>query len=149
MGDTLTKWVAVRCAPAQAYALFTSGIGRWWPLKSHSVFEDDATQCVLEARAGGRVYECSRLGGEALWGTVLLCEPGRRLSFSWHPGRPPNTAQEVSLIFHASEGGTRVELNHSGWEFLGARAAETRRHYETGWDDVLGSCYAACANHAP
>lgn len=148
MGDALTRWVAVRCPPAQAFQLFTAGLGRWWPLASISVFEADASHCVLEGRAGGRVYEVSRTGGEALWGTVLLYEPPRRLTFSWHPGRPPTSAQEVSLIFHPSEGGTRVELNHHGWEFLGPRALETRRRYEGTWDELLGRCFADCANHS-
>lgn len=149
MSDALTKWVTVRCAPPQAFQLFTTGFSRWWPLASQSVFEDDALHCLFEARAGGRVYEVSRQGGEALWGSVLLCEPPRRLAFTWHPGRPPMTAQEVTLHFHPSEGGTRLELNHLGWEYLGARAAEARHRYDTGWDDVLGRCFAACANHAP
>lgn len=143
----LTKSVAVACAPAEAFSLFTHGMTSWWPLKNHSVFADDSLACVCEAQAGGRIYERSRGGAEALWGTVLLIEPVRRLIATWHPGRPPQTAQELRVTFVASEGGTRVELEHLAWEHLGARAEETRKTYECGWDEVLTACFGACANH--
>jgi uncharacterized protein YndB with AHSA1/START domain len=147
----LTKSVAVACAPAEAFQLFTAGISSWWPLATHSVFAHEALSCVFEPHVGGRVYERSASGGQAWWGTVFLIEPGRRLFLTWHPGRPPLTAQELRLHFVASEGGTRVELEHLGWEALGERAQETRKHYDTGWDEVLVSCFAACANrrHRP
>lgn len=142
----LTKSVAVSCTPAEAYQVFTAGIAAWWPMKSHSVFGDDALTCFFEPWAAGRIYERSANGGDALWGTVLLAEPGRRVAFTWHPGRLPATAQEVRVHFVSSEGGTRVELEHVGWEALGERAADVRKTYETGWDEVLVACFGGCAN---
>ncbi len=142
----LHKHVVVRATPATAYQVFTAGIATWWPLKSQSVFGDEAVTCVFEARAGGRVYELARDGAEALWGTVLVSAPGRRLSFTWHPGRAPGSAQEVSVRFLATEGGTRVELEHQGWAALGEKAAETRHGYDTGWDDVFVARFGGAAN---
>lgn len=142
----LSKSVAVACTPAEAFQLFTAGISSWWPLKNHSVFAEDALGCIFEPWAGGRILERSVHGGEALWGQVLLSEPGRRVVFTWHPGRPPSSAQEVRVHFVASQGGTRVELEHLGWEALGERADDTRRTYETGWDEVLVACFGGCAN---
>jgi hypothetical protein len=40
--------------------------------------------------------------------------------------------------------GSRVELEHRGWERLGEAAAEAREGYDTGWDTVLG-LYASAA----
>ncbi|MEW5742571.1 MAG: SRPBCC domain-containing protein [Myxococcota bacterium] len=146
----VTKSVAVSCGPFEAWTHFTAGLAGWWPLDKQSVFGAEAESCVFEARAGGRIFERSVAGGEALWGAVLLVEPGRRVAFAWHPGRPPHTAQEVRVHFVASEGGTRVELEHVGWESLGERAEETRKAYETGWDITL-QAFAACVHkkHRP
>jgi len=146
--DPVVKSITVHCAPATAFNVFTSGMGLWWPLKSHSVFGEEALTCECEPRAGGRVYEKTRGGGEALWGTVMLADPGRRLMMTWHPGRPPTTAQMLSLTFLGTSGGTRIDLEHSGWDALGNRAKETRAPYVTGWDEVLGRCFADCANRA-
>jgi hypothetical protein len=35
------------------------------------------------------------------------------------------------------DGGTRVDLEHRGWEKLGERAAEARQGYSQGWESVL------------
>jgi len=144
--ESIARSITVRCAPATAWALFTSGLGTWWPLHAHSVFGADALTCECEPHAGGRVFERARGGGEALWGTVLLADPCRRLLMTWHPGRPPSTAQTLSLSFLATVGGTRVDLEHAGWEVLGPRAAEARHPYLAGWDEVLGVCFAEAAN---
>jgi hypothetical protein len=35
--------------------------------------------------------------------------------------------------------GTRVELEHRGWERMGERGEEARGHYDDGWATVLGA----------
>jgi hypothetical protein len=47
-------------------------------------------------------------------------------------------ATELEVRFAAEGGGTRVELEHRGWEIYAAEAAETQKSYDTGWDEVLG-----------
>jgi hypothetical protein len=64
--------------------------------------------------------------------------------FSWHPGREAATAQEVELRFVGTSSGTRIELEHRGWEVLGDRAEEMRGGYVTGWVPVLESYVARC-----
>lgn len=134
------KSVTVRRGLEEAFALFTDGIAAWWPLATHSIFEERAKTAFLEGRAGGRLYETSVDGEEGLWGTVLVWEPPRRIVYSWHPGRGEETAQEVEILFTPGDDGTRVEVDHRGWE----RAPEKRTGYDTGWDLVLGR-YAAAA----
>jgi uncharacterized protein YndB with AHSA1/START domain len=143
--DALIKWVTLRCPAPLAFQLFTVQLSRWWPMGGHSVFEEPNAVCVIETEAGGRIYEVSRDGGQALWGRVVICEPGRRLCFTWHPGRTPTTAQYVTVIFHPSEGGTRLELRHEAWAALGPNAELVKRQYATGWEEIL-TRYASLAN---
>jgi uncharacterized protein YndB with AHSA1/START domain len=132
------KSITVPWKPDVAFRRFTDGIAEWWPLSTHSVSESAESTCAFEGEMGGRIYETGPDGAEHLWGTVTAWEPPRRLAFTWHPGRPEDTRQEVEVAFHAAGEGTRVELVHTGWEHLGNAAAETRAGYERGWDFVLG-----------
>ena len=140
------KAVRVRGSVEGAFRLFTDGIGKWWPLASHSISEADAVTCVVEGRLGGRGFERDRAGREHLWGTVTAWEPPGRVAFTWHLGRPVDTAQGIEVRFSDVGGGmTMVELTHSGWEKLGERAKTVRENYNKGWEFVFGECFAKAA----
>ena len=128
------KAVTVPRTVEDAFGLFTDGIDTWWPLATHSIFAKKASKAVLEGRVGGRLYEISADGEEGLWGTVRVWEPPRRIVYSWHPGRSEETAQEVDVTFEPADAGTRVAIEHRGWE----KAPERRAGYDEGWDIVLG-----------
>jgi len=132
------KSIQVKLSIDAAFRLFTEGITRWWPLKTHSVGEDEALSCTFEGHPGGRIYETLKDGKQWEWGRVLDWDPPASVSFSWYPGRADDTGQKVDVTFKTVPGGTRVELVHSGWETLGERAREYREGYVTGWDYVLG-----------
>ncbi|MEJ2601165.1 MAG: SRPBCC domain-containing protein [Anaerolineales bacterium] len=132
------KVVSISLPVEAAFKLFTEEMASWWPLKSHSVGDEHTDTCVFEGHAGGRIYEIQDDGTQADWGRVLAWEPPRRVIFSWYPGRKEDTAQKVEVTFAAEEGGTRVQLVHTGWELLGERATELREGYVSGWDFVLG-----------
>jgi uncharacterized protein YndB with AHSA1/START domain len=134
----LRKSIVVGCTVEQAFRVFTEQMGDWWPFDGHSLFDDKAEAIVFEPRTGGRVYERSQGGEEGLWGTLLEWNPPHGFSMTWHPGRGEETAQELGLRFSAEDGGTRVDLVHTGWERLGDRMAEICGHYNEGWDFVLG-----------
>jgi len=100
----------------------------------------------MEGRVGGRLFERDRAGKEHVWGIVTAWEPPRRLVFTWHPGRSPDSAQDVELRFSDAGGGmTLVELTHTGWERLGEKAAEARGRYDKGWEFVLVECFGEAA----
>jgi Activator of Hsp90 ATPase homolog 1-like protein len=128
---TINKTVAVQVPVEQAFETFTRQIGSWWPRGSHSLF-DDRKEIVFEERAGGRVYEVSADGEEGDWADVLAWEPPDRFVLRWrvNPKRGPT---EVEVRFTPENGGTRVDLEHRGWD-----DAEGRANYDTGWDKVLG-----------
>lgn len=139
--DILTpvrKSITVSWRPDAAFRRFTEGIAGWWPLATHSVSESADAACAIEGGIGGRIYETGADGAEHLWGTVTAWDPPRRLAFTWHPGRPADTGQEVEVTFRPEGDGTRVDLVHSGWERLGEKAAAMRADYDGGWDFVLG-----------
>jgi uncharacterized protein YndB with AHSA1/START domain len=102
--------VTVARPAAEAFDLFTAGIDRWWPRSAYSISEARTARCVLECFAGGAVYEVRDDGARFAWGQVLAFERPRRLLLSWHPGRPPEQAQEVEVRFHEEGEGTRVSL---------------------------------------
>lgn len=136
------KSIRVPLPPEQAFRRFTENMGDWWPLARYSVGLEEARGVVFEGRTGGRIYEVQTDGTEADWGRVTVWEPSRRVAFTWHPGRPESTRQEVAVTFRPEADGTRVELVHSGWERLPEKPLETREQYRGGWDFVLGR-YAA------
>ena len=116
----------VRCDADEAFAAFTDRMGAWWPLPTHGVFGARAGGVAFD---GGRLVERSVDGEEAVWGEVLAWEPPHRLVVTWHPGRGADEASEVEVRFLPGDGGTRVELEHRGWERFGEDAVRRRRGY--------------------
>lgn len=133
--DPVVVSVDVPLSPADAHRLFTEGMTTWWPMASHSIFEDRAAAVRFPSQAGDHIIEVSTDGDEAVWGTLLEDEPGSTLRFTWHPGRPAETAQEIEVVFVPTDAGTRLTLTHSDWEVLGDH--EMRAGYDTGWVLVL------------
>ena len=145
MPETTTPSVAIRksadvAVPVEtAFRVFTEEIGSWWPLATKSVGQDEAVDLTVEPGVGGRVYEQVRSGEEHDWGEILAWEPPHRLVFTWHPGRGAETGQEVEVTFAAISDGTRVELEHRGWERLVGPGGEIPSHFESGWEEALAS----------
>ena len=144
--ETIQRDVTVRADPARAFQLFTAGIGSWWPTETHSLAagEEQAVRSVVfEERTGGRVYEVAEDGTEDIWATVLAWEPPNRLVLAWKPSHREEPPTEVEVRFTATDSGTRVDLEHRGWERLGVNAAERAESYPDGWVLVLGRFAAA------
>jgi uncharacterized protein YndB with AHSA1/START domain len=135
--DPVRRSVVVPADPARAFRRFTEEIASWWPLATHSVGEGRSETVAFECREGGRIYERTADGERVPWGTVTRWEPSRRVAFTWHPGEAPSDPTDVDVRFSQVEGGTLVELDHSGWERLGAGWEERRRDYDSGWKGVL------------
>ncbi len=139
----VVRQAQTRLAPPEAFRLFTERVNEWWPLPSHSVWGDEAAACRMEGMMGGRFYELHRDGRECEWGRVLAWEPPRRLVFSFYPGRTPEEATQVEVIFEPDGAGTRLTLTHSGWENRREEAQKFRDGYYEGWGFVLGKFEAA------
>jgi uncharacterized protein YndB with AHSA1/START domain len=154
MREPIRRSVRVRCDVGAAFRVFTEEMRSWWPLDVHSRAAHDrdgvkAERVVVEPWVGGRIYEVMSDGSEGGWGTVLTWEPPHRLVIAWKPNDTPNPPTELELEFiEQDDGATRVDLEHRGWERLGAAAAEARDGYASGWVRTFDELYAAAANAA-
>jgi uncharacterized protein YndB with AHSA1/START domain len=132
----------VDAPPERAFAVWTAGIGRWWPA-SHTV-SGAPTAVTLEGRAGGRIYEVGPDGTEHDWGEVTDWEPPSRLGYLWHLRRDRRDATDVEIRFVPIGDRTRVEIEHRGWERLGADGEASRDANRGGWASLLPHYVQAC-----
>jgi uncharacterized protein YndB with AHSA1/START domain len=112
--------VALRVdAPAaRAFAAFTEEIGEWWQPNAlfrftertdgRLAFEPDPPKRLVEIDADGERFEI---------GAVTLWDPPHRLVFDWRQsGFPDGQSTKVSVRFDALDEGTRVTVEHFGWD---------------------------------
>jgi uncharacterized protein YndB with AHSA1/START domain len=141
--DPLSLSFEVGCAPDRAFALWTDRIDTWWP-SDHTVTGGPDLTVVLESGVGGRIFERTSDGVEHDWGEVTVWDPPGHLAYRWHLRRDRADATEVSVRFVADGGGgTRVEIEHAGWERLGADGATWRSRNEQGWRALVPHYVAA------
>lgn len=151
MIDPIHRSITVSRAPADAFRLFTSGMGTWWPLDTHGrsdEFDGAKTErLVFEDREGGRIYEVLTNGVEADWGVVTTWDPPSRVVLDWNPSPDDRPYTEVEVTFTpTTEGTTRVDLHHRHWERLGEEAgAAYRANYEPGWTYVFDERFGGAA----
>nr|WP_239522361.1 SRPBCC domain-containing protein [Geodermatophilus sabuli] len=135
--------VDVACPVERAFRVWTSGIGSWWPA-DHTVTGEAGLQVVLDGRVGGRVYERTAGGLEHDWGEVTAWEPPSRLAYRWFLRTDRADATDVEIRFvDTGAGTTRVEIEHRGWERLGARGEAWRDRNAGGWSTLLPHYRAA------
>ena len=140
--EPVRRSVTVGRSVEEAFALFTEGISSWWPFATHSIGGENAVEAIFEHREGGRVYERLADGTEHEWADITAWEPPHRFVLGWHVN--PERETEVEVRFVPAGEGTRVELEHRGWERLTESVAATsRRNYDVGWQEVLGKYEAA------
>jgi uncharacterized protein YndB with AHSA1/START domain len=134
----------VSCSAEHAFAVWTEKASLWWPA-GHTVSGETDTRVAFEPRVGGRIFERTSGGREIDWGEVRLWEPPRRLAFMWHMRVPRDQSTDVEITFaDQGDGSTRVEIEHRGWERLGAVASDRREGNERGWSEMSRFFIAAC-----
>jgi uncharacterized protein YndB with AHSA1/START domain len=138
----------VACPVDRAFDVWTSRIGQWWP-RDHTVSAEDDLTVVLEPRSGGRIFERRASGLEHDWGEVTIWEPPTRLGYTWHLNRDRSDATEVEIRFvPRGDDATVVQIEHRGWERLGAEGAPWRDRNLGGWATLLPHFVAATASSA-
>ena len=112
--------VALRIAapPSRVFAAFTAEIGQWW--RPHGLFELNGRRdgrLAIEEGIGGRVTETYPDGARFEVGSVRVWEPPDRLVLSWRAASFPSDREtEVHVRFEGVDGGTRVVVEHLGWD---------------------------------
>ncbi|HEU5206751.1 MAG TPA: SRPBCC domain-containing protein [Gaiellaceae bacterium] len=135
--EVVRRSVSVDCAVEEAFRIFAADATSWWPVSSHSLHGDSVKEVVFEEREGGEVYELTEAGERGHWATVVTWEPPHRLVLAWEVS-PSVIGTEVEVRFLPEDDGTRVELEHRGWEHVAEDAPAKRDDYDSGWAFVLG-----------
>jgi uncharacterized protein YndB with AHSA1/START domain len=134
---TISKSIFVKRPVAAAFKHFTADIGRWWPLKEgFSRGGERSNEIFLEGRVGGRFFERYADGEESVIGLVTAFEPPARVAFTWRQSSW-NADTQVEVRFAAEGDGTRVTLEHRGWEALSDTARASHTSYGSGWELLL------------
>ncbi len=149
--ETARVTAFVELSPHAAFALFTEHTERWWRRDLRFRWGEPAGVMRFEGGSGGRLLEVLDQGAPFEVGRVLAWEPGARLSFEWR-GRDFAAGErtEVEIRFEPAPGGTRITLEHRGWDAL--RPQHRTRHGLSGpafeamigmfWGDQLTSLRA-------
>jgi uncharacterized protein YndB with AHSA1/START domain len=144
MSSQPTVAVAVEVAvdPAAAFEIFTDEIGRWWrPGPLNWNYADRAIGMRIEPGVAGRWIEVhdDSTGEGFEHGRVLVWEPGRRLVLRYEDRGHDIDGTEVEVRFEPVEGGTRVTLEHRGWDRVAADLAARKVQIKRwGWANILG-----------
>jgi uncharacterized protein YndB with AHSA1/START domain len=130
--------VQVDCPVQEAFDLFTTRMGEWWPLQLASYGGERAGEIFLEPHVGGRFFERFVDGDELQVGSVVACEPPRRITFTWTTADWDGET-EVEVTFTPEQEGTRVDLEHRGFDRLGRVGADVAAKFRGGWPGVLAA----------
>ena len=129
---------------AEAFATFTERLAAWWP--AEATWSGDGLESIgIEPRVGGFCFERGPHGLRLDWGRVTAWEPPHRLAFSWQIGASrvpepnPAHASEVEVRFEDQAGGSRVTLEHRGFDRHGDGATAYREGMasDAGWPRIL------------
>jgi mannose-6-phosphate isomerase-like protein (cupin superfamily) len=140
--NSVTASVEVAVDSATAFAIFTDEIGRWW--RPGPINWYDSARAIgirFEPGVGGRwleIYDDASADVLEI-GRITVWEPGARLVLVYCDGGHELDGTEVEVRFAPIEGGTRVTLEHRGWEKLAAELAASKRETKRwGWASILG-----------
>jgi len=139
---TIRKSIWVARGPEISFRVFCEQITEWWP----GGFGGRDSRLFLEGEVGGRFYEGRADGTEYEIGRITAYQPPSLVAFTWRAPSWEVTTQ-VEIHFTAEGEGTRVELEHSGWE-QDAKTRDARKNYASGWDLILGHYQTAFATAA-
>jgi uncharacterized protein YndB with AHSA1/START domain len=143
--------VALRVAapPDRTFSAFTDEIGEWWQPNALFRFTNrDGGRLAFEPDPPERLVEIGTDGERFEIGPVRVWEPPHRLVFGWRQaGFADDQSTEVSVRFDAVETGTRVTIEHFGWDAIPQEHA-ARHGFPLGpfqqrlaewWQDLLRS----------
>jgi uncharacterized protein YndB with AHSA1/START domain len=136
------KSIRVSASQAHAFDVFTSGLGRWWPL-DHGIGKAPRKAVVMETHVGGHWYELAEDGSRTNVGKIIAWEPPNRfvmtwdINSRWKPDTSVSSEVEVRFIPDGTNA-TRVELEHRKFEQMGAEEGESmRKDVDGGWPGLL------------
>jgi uncharacterized protein YndB with AHSA1/START domain len=139
---TIRKSIWVARPPETSFRVFCEEMSEWWP----GGFGGKDARPRLELHVGGRFYEQRADGSEYDIGRVTAYQPPSIVAFSWH-APSWDVVTQVEVRFTPEAGGTRIELEHRGFE-QDAKTRDARKSYDSGWESILGYYQGALAKVA-
>jgi uncharacterized protein YndB with AHSA1/START domain len=148
--DRIRVITEVPVDPDKAFDLFTRQVDAWWRRGPRFRNHDGRSSTMrFEGGEGGRFVEqyTDAEGGAFEIGRIKTWKPGDRLVFEWRAGNfAPGLTTEVEVRFERTAAGTRVTLEHRGWD--GVPLEHAARHgygasnafvslYGLWWGDLL------------
>lgn len=117
--DSVTVTTVVPADADTAFAIFTQEVDGWWKVGPR--FRRPGASLRFEPGEGGRLVETTPDGAAFEYGRIRVWKPGDRLVLSWrnHNFEPGQTT-ELEVRFEPSGSGTRVTIEHRGWDSLPA-----------------------------
>lgn len=146
--------VAIRVAvdPLKAFEVFTRDIATWWHRDARYQFLPGGQGFLrFEPGVGGRLLETSATGTFVV-GEIFTWEPGKELGFFWKATNfRADQKTRVTIRFEPCMAGTRIVLEHSGWEAIpadhpvrhGMPALMFMKNQAAWWQDLLRSLKAS------
>ncbi|HEY3144058.1 MAG TPA: VOC family protein [Acidimicrobiales bacterium] len=117
--ETVVVQIDVGVDPDTAFKVFTEDIGSWYKDTLYSWNDPGrAVGIRIEPGVGGRWIEVWDADTGEGWelGRITAWEPGRRLVLDYHSMKRPEPRTEIEVTFDPIAKGTRVTLEHRGWE---------------------------------
>lgn len=147
MIEPLRLSLVVGCDAAHAFETWTTRASSWWP-REHTASQERALEVVFEPRVGGRIFERTASGEEFDWGEITVWEPPHRVGYLWHISGDRSAGTDVQIGFmRVTDSSTRVDIEHGGWDRLGAeRGSQLRDVNVGGWNGVLPVFARACGD---
>ena len=149
--ETAVVTTIVAVDPATAFSVFTNEIGAWWkPKVKNLIGKNPGGTMKFEPGPAGRLLEVYEDAPDHPFevGRILIWQPPERLVFEWKQENfSPGESTQVEVRFEPVARGTRVTLEHHGWDAF--PSGHPARHGYTGeafssmmglrWADLLTS----------
>lgn len=134
MTDCLSTSLHLSVSPEDAFRLFTEQTDQWWKHGAKFRFMQEGA-IRFEPGVGGRLVQVTDGGRAYEVGRILAWVPGRLLSFEWRLDNfEAGQLTRVEIIFAPEGDGTRLSLEHRGWDTL--PQDHPARHRLTGFEFV-------------
>jgi uncharacterized protein YndB with AHSA1/START domain len=139
----------VTAPPERTFRAFTEEIGTWW--RPNGLFRFTAradTRLAFEPRPPEHLVEIGADGERFEVGPVIEWSPPTRVVFGWRQESfPDDRSTEVSVRFDEVHDGTRVTVEHFGWDALpqehaarhGFPLTDFQQRLAEWWQTLLGS----------
>jgi uncharacterized protein YndB with AHSA1/START domain len=110
----------VDASPQRAFDAFTAEIGAWWrPNPLFAITPRGDGRLRFEPGEHGRLVALLADGEEFEVGRVVVWAPGERLVLSWRQATfSADQSTELEVRFEPVRGGTRVTVEHRGWDTI-------------------------------